>query len=192
MANFDIFARILMRNEAYVPTGAYALPIEQMYAITAHNTGVTVLPNDPGGATMMGVTIGAFRDYYGKDKTVDDLGRMTYTQWRAIAKTQYWDKIGGDKIENQSIADMCGDWIFHRGPVAIKRIQAAVGTTQDGVVGPKTLAAINAGCPMCRFSILKEARVNDYDRLLRGKGGAYEASFRKPFMRRVEEFKFSA
>ena len=191
MADFDIFARVLMHNEAYVPAGADNLSIEQMYAVTAHNTGVTKLPDDPGGATMMGVTIGTFRNYYGASKTVDDLGRMTYSQWRNITKQMYWDKIGGDMIDNQSIASFCADWVFHRGVGLIKKIQSAVCATPDGIVGPKTIAAINEGCPLCKFTALKTARLQDYDTLLKNKGGAYEASFRRPFMKRVEAFKFN-
>lgn len=190
MADFAHYARIMMHHEAYVPYGADSHPIEEMYAMTAHNTGVTVLPSDPGGATMMGITIGTFRQFYGAERTVADLGRMTYRQWAAIVKTLYWDKIKADNINNQSIADMCVDWIIHRGYTPIKKMQKALGVSADGIVGPKTLAAFNGPNPKEIHHNLKTARYIDYNDLLTKKGGSYERTFRKGFMNRVESFEF--
>lgn len=34
-------------------------------------------PRDPGGATNKGVTLAKFREIYGKDKTVNDLKKIT-------------------------------------------------------------------------------------------------------------------
>lgn len=101
--------------------------------------------DDKGGCTMKGVTIAVFRKYYGNYKTCNDLKNITDAQWLHILKTGYWDKMKADQIENQSIANLCVQMCWGSGPVtAIKKIQSCLGTNPDGIVGPKTLALLNA------------------------------------------------
>ena len=101
-------------------------------------------PTDKGGPTMMGVTLATFRQYFGAEKTIADLRNITEDQWMYIFKNKYWDWMQADKIQNQSVAELCVDMLWMSGQItAIKKIQAALGCTVDGVVGPKTLAAIN-------------------------------------------------
>lgn len=101
-------------------------------------------PADTGGCTMKGVTIGVYRKYYGKSMSCEDLKRITDDQWYHIFRAGYWDRLNGDKIENQSIADLCIDMCWGSGTVtAIRKIQRCLGTTDDGIVGPKTLALLN-------------------------------------------------
>ena len=62
-----------------------------------------------------------------------------------IYKTMYWDAIQGDKIKHFTIATLIFDQAVNRGvSAAVKQAQRVLGLTQDGVVGPKTLAALNA------------------------------------------------
>lgn len=100
-------------------------------------------PNDYGGATNSGVTLSTFRDVFGQDKTKEDLKNMTDEQWRAVMKG-IWDKCGGDSIKNQSVAEIYVDWCINSGVSKIKMVQQMVGTPADGIVGPKTIRAINA------------------------------------------------
>lgn len=101
--------------------------------------------DDKGGCTMMGITIAVYRKYYGLRKTCEDLKKITPTEWTHILKTGYWDKMKADQIENQSIANLCVQMCWGSGPItAIKKIQACLGLKADGIVGPKTLGALNA------------------------------------------------
>ena len=100
-------------------------------------------PSDKGGATNKGVTIATFRSYYGKNKTVEDLKRMTYDQWYKIYKNGYWDKWCADEIQSQSIADLLVDWCWVSGKYGIIYPQQVLGVKADGIVGSITLAAIN-------------------------------------------------
>ena len=112
-----------------------------------------------GGCTMKGITLITFRRYYGKDKTCDDLRKITDEQWFTIFKTGYWDKMNADKIENQSIANLCVDMAWGSGPIiAAKKIQRVLGVTADGVIGKVTLAAINSANQKELFDKLKEMR----------------------------------
>lgn len=101
-------------------------------------------PADKGGPTNKGVTLTTFRQYYGASKTVDDLKKITDEQWGHIFKTGYWDKCKADQISSQSIANIVVDWAYMSGvSTAIKGVQRLLGCKDDGIIGPKTLAAIN-------------------------------------------------
>lgn len=101
-------------------------------------------PNDRGGCTMMGITIATFRKYYGATKTCEDLKKITEAQWTHILKTGYWDCMKADLIQSQSVANLCVQMCWGSGPVtAVKKIQKCLGLVSDGIVGQKTLAALN-------------------------------------------------
>lgn len=101
-------------------------------------------PDDYGGATYRGVTLTTFREVFGAEKTVEDLKAMTEAQWRQVMKGRFWDRCKADSINNQSVAEIFVDWCVNSGIGKIKMVQGFVGVTADGIVGPKTLAAINA------------------------------------------------
>ena len=96
-----------------------------------------------GGCTMKGVTINTFRSFYGRNKTCKDLRNITDSQWEGIFIQRYWNKWSGDAIKNQSIANLLVDWVWTSGVYGIKFPQRILGVKDDGVVGPKTIAAIN-------------------------------------------------
>ena len=119
-------------------------------------------PDDLGGATNMGVTMNTYIAYCKKKgypvPTVARLRNLSKEQWVDIVKTLYWDKFRGDDIQSQSVANMCVDWLWNSGTVAIKRVQEIVGVKVDGIVGDKTIAAINNRSPLPLFGAIKEAR----------------------------------
>lgn len=124
-------------------------------------------PDDSGGATNLGVTIATFREYYGKDKTTEDLIHMTMGQWENIFKKGYWDKILGDAIKSQSVANIIVDWCWMSGTKrVIKRIQKILRVKSDGIFGPMTLAALNASEPRNLFLVIKSARVDYYKEIV--------------------------
>lgn len=100
-------------------------------------------PLDKGGCTNSGVTISTFRYYFGKGKTCDDLKKMTSEQWNFIFKQGFWDKWKADEIKSQAIANLVVDWVWASGVYGIKYVQRVLGVADDGIVGKKTLAAIN-------------------------------------------------
>lgn len=129
-------------------------------ALKSWEGGFACDPDDAGGATNKGVTIAVFREYVNPDATVSDLRNMTDAQWRYIAKGKFWDKCGGDKILNQSVAELIVDWCFNSGLGMIKKVQGIVGTKADGVVGPLTISAINSNPNQRRLHyLIKSARI---------------------------------
>jgi len=93
--------------------------------------------------TMKGVTLATYRRFFGKEKTCKDLKEITQAEWDYIFKKGFWDRCKADDIENQSIAELLVDWCWTSGVWGIKFPQRVLGVKDDGIVGPKTLAAIN-------------------------------------------------
>lgn len=75
----------------------------------------------------------------------------------------FWKPIHGDKINNQSIANVLYDWRITSGYHAVKAIQKVVGEVADGIIGPKTLASINAGWQEQIFNQLVKIRAKFYN-----------------------------
>ena len=121
-------------------------------------------PADRGGATMKGITIGTFTTYRkskGKPTpTVTDLKNISDQEWGDVFKSLFWDKWCADNIKSQSVANILVDWVWASGKYGITIPQRILGVAQDGVVGPKTLEALNARDADKLFAQLKQARIN--------------------------------
>lgn len=124
--------------------------------------GFTNDPADRGGATNKGVTIATFEAYC-KAKSlprpnVERLERMTDGEWLDILKTMFWDRWQADKIKSQKLANILVDWVWGSGVYGIKIPQRILGVNQDGIVGNKTIEALNAQDPDKLFQVIYEAR----------------------------------
>lgn len=147
-------------------------------------------PDDSGGATMKGVTIGTYTEYCkrkGKPKpTVADLKKITNAEILDLANMLYWSKIQGDKINNQSIANLCFDCVWGSGTGYIKVIQKVLGVTADGIFGNISLSTLNNWNPQKQIFNLLWNRRKTY---LEGCSGAWK--YLKGWMRRLNSFTFT-
>lgn len=163
MAKFEVLIPHLLQYEAGLDPKHFGKPFEEMFAI-AKKTGYSNDPVDPGGATMCGVTLQTFTEYCRRQKIgkpgVAELKAITFNQWREILKMMYWNRWKADQINDQSVANMLVDWTFNSGVHGIKRPQTLLGVAVDGVVGPKTLAAVNGSDPAVLFKAIKNSRID--------------------------------
>ena len=115
---------------------------KSLQLVLVHEGGFADHPDDPGGATMKGVTLATFRRYFGTDKTKDDLREITDAQLEQIYRAGYWDKCRCDQLP--SGVDYCVfDAAVNSGPGrAAIWLQAAVGAVRDGGIGPETLTKV--------------------------------------------------
>lgn len=145
-------------------------------------------PEDKGGATCQGVTIAVYRDYYGQDKTAEDLKNISYKEWCHIMKDGYWDKCKADKIDNQSLAELIADWCVNSGLGIIRKVQEIVGCKSDGIVGTITLSLINSSDPKELFERIWNARHQHYINIV--KRSPSQKVFMNGWMNRLNSFKF--
>lgn len=147
-------------------------------------------PFDKGGATNKGITIGTFRQFYGKDATVEQLKRITDEQWLHVFKAGYWDRWQADRISNQAVANILVDWVWASGVNGIKIPQRVLGVADDGIVGEKTLAALNAQNPAEFFAKIHAGRIKFVDDIVRR--NPTQARFIKGWKNRINDIKFTA
>lgn len=140
-----------------------------IYAPLLHSLekGISNRASDRGGFTVDGVTLTTFRQFYGQDKTEDDLRNMTRPQWRHIMKTGYWDVCKADQIENQRLAELIVDWCVNSGTARIRNVQTILGVRPDGCVGAITLGAINGGDADELYRRIMTARRGWFERIVR-------------------------
>lgn len=147
-------------------------------------------PLDRGGATNKGITIGTFRNFYGKDATVEQLKNITDEQWLHIFKSGYWDKWKADDIENQSIANIVVDWAWGSGAAtSIKQVQKILGVAVDGIVGDDTLTAINIAGQRSLFVKIHNRRIEFVENIV--KRDPSQARFLKGWKNRINSLTFS-
>lgn len=151
--------------------------------------GYTDDPDDLGGPTNRGITLKTLRTAYGNKATTADLRRMTDTQWQHIFKTYYWDRWQADRIHDQAIANILVDWTWASGVHAIRIPQRMLGVTPDGIVGSRTLNALNSHPdPQSLFNDIKASRVAFVTRICRSR--PQNKKFRQGWLNRINALEY--
>lgn len=103
-----------------------------------HEGGFSDHAADPGGKTRFGVTEAVAREvgYRG------DMRDLPLDLAKRIYRERYWDAVKADELP-ASLRYVVFDAAVNSGPgQAIKWLQRSAGAVDDGVLGPKTMAAI--------------------------------------------------
>lgn len=114
-----------------------------------HEGGYVNHPNDPGGETNMGITK--------RDHPLEDIKNMTVMRATEIYREGYWKDLWS-QIESQLVCDKlfdCG--VLFGVHTAVRILQLTLNTTQDGLFGLNTLAAVNQAE---EISLLKGYKTN--------------------------------
>lgn len=116
--------------------------------LIGHEGGYSTDRNDPGNWTGGKVGSGTFKGTkYGIAANTYrnlDIKNLTIEQAKAIYKKDWWDKLGADQL-HPSIVYQLWDFAVNAGKSrAIKELQQAVGVPDDGIIGPKTIAAVKS------------------------------------------------
>jgi len=142
--------------------------------VLKHEGGFVNHPKDPGGMTNLGVTRTNWELYLDHDVTEADMRALTPEMVKPFYKKNYWDRIRGDELPS-GVDYAAYDLAVNSGTSrAAKYLQRIAGVTEDGVIGPQSLkaiqkcdaeSAVDALCTM-RLDFLKN--LNTFDTF--GKG----------------------
>jgi len=160
---------------------------EKALAVVLHHEGGWAdHKDDPGGATMRGITLKTFSDWLKRPATKDELRNISDADLQDIYRKLYWDRIAGDRLPS-GVDLVVFDMAVNAGPGrAIKLLQEVVGSTPDGAIGPQTLAAVAKQNPLSIIRQYSDARREYY------KGLAIYVTFGRGWLRRTDEVEAEA
>jgi len=141
---------------------AQALPVT-----LAFEGGFSDNPADRGGATMRGVTQATYDAYRQKHGLPEQsVEHMADDEMQAIYHTGYWLAGKCDALP-WPVSLLHFDACVNHGPANAARIlQRAAGAEPDGILGPKSLAAVDAMPPMVLADAMLWERLRFYARII--------------------------
>ena len=104
--------------------------------------GFTNNPNDPGGPTNLGITIGTLSDWLGRPATIDEVEALTPATAGQIYQADYYNASHASDCPNGVDLIVFDEAVNQGLGTAIRSLQAAAGAVVDGRFGPHTLAAV--------------------------------------------------
>lgn len=117
--------------------------------------GYTNHPTDKGGATKYGITqttLNVYNKFHTDEVVTLRVNDLDSFRAREIYLTMFWNPLRLDEIEDQKLAHILFDQAVNQGgQIAVKRMQRAYNFStranpklvEDGIVGPKTILALN-------------------------------------------------
>ncbi|QRE76177.1 glycoside hydrolase family 108 protein [Methylobacterium aquaticum] len=110
--------------------------------VLKHEGGWSDHPQDPGGPTNLGVTIGTLSAVLGRPATKADVKALTPAKVAPVYRQRYWDAVEADDLP-AGLDYAVFDWAVNSGPArAAIALQRLVGVADDGHIGPVTLQAV--------------------------------------------------
>jgi lysozyme family protein len=123
--------------------------------LLGHEGGYVNHPNDPGGETNWGITIAVARSH----GYTGSIRSMPQTVAKAIYKKSYWDTVRADELP-PLIRYAVFDAAVNSGvKQSSKWLQRAIGVTDDGIIGPKTISAAKLTDPQIALRKLLAVRL---------------------------------
>ena len=154
--------------------------------LLVHEGGFVNHPEDPGGMTNLGVTKKVWEEWVGHDVSEKEMRNLTPLMVAPLYKRKYWDACRADELVS-GLDYAVFDFAVNSGVGrAAKTLQACVGVTPDGGIGPATLAAVKTKDPKELIENLCDKRLNFLQSL------STFATFGKGWERRVNEVKAEA
>lgn len=99
-----------------------------------HEGGLSDDPNDPGGLTRYGISQRSYPTL--------DIANLTLEHAAQIYRQDFWGPAGCDAVPDALRMDLFDMAVNSGVRAAVRCLQRAAGETADGVLGPKTLQAI--------------------------------------------------
>ena len=153
--------------------------------ILKHEGGYVNDPLDSGGRTNLGVTQRVWEEFVGHPVTEADMKALTPEKIAPMYKLKYWNPSYCEVLP-KGLDYVVFDFAVNAGTGrSVKTLQQAIGCVADGVIGPKTMAAINNANPKDLITKFSDARADFYQGIVARKPD--QARFIKGWLNRVEE-----
>lgn len=145
-------------------------------------------PVDRGGETNYGITKNVYQSWLKKHNlTPTSMKNISLEDAQKIYDEYYWQPIQGNKLP-PILAQQLFDYAVHSGPrQAIRDLQKILGVKVDGIMGPKTLSAIQSSDPNQLAEQLLSARESFLHNLVK-KLPEYK-KFQKGFLNRIKKMR---
>lgn len=168
-----------------------------------HEGGFQKLANDSANyvngkliGTNRGISAIGYFDFYKKVPTESDMRNLTVAQAKAIYKGNYWDKINGDKIKNQSVAELMFQYIIGSGASQLSDLKDIA----NMVAGKKVMASIDKKFTDAEATIINNLDAEKYWNALKAWRHAFflrlvkakpaKKEFLKGWQKRLNSYKF--
>ncbi len=104
-------------------------------------------PEDPGGATNMGITQATLSRWLGRQASKAEVKALTRQTQRQIMRAFYYDVVRGDDLPNAAAAVVYNGAVLHGPARSAKFLQSSLraqglNIDVDGAIGPETLGAV--------------------------------------------------
>lgn len=163
--------------------------------IAKNEGGYANVTGDAGGETYAGITRKNFPQWGGwaivdaskplRNNEVISTDQMTGLV-ESFYKTNFWDTIQLNAINSQRVANFTFDWNVNSGKFAVRGLQTAAGVAADGIIGPMTIAAVNAADENEMMTKLKAERIAFYNGIVAREPS--QEKFLKGWINRVNSF----
>ena len=158
---------------------------ECLARVLKHEGGYVNDPLDSGGRTNLGVTQKVWEEWLGHPVTEADMKALTPQKIAPMYKLKYWNP-SYCAVLPKGLDYVVFDFAVNAGTGrSVKTLQSAIGCVADGVIGPKTMAAINDANPKDLIAKFSDARADFYQGIVTRKPD--QARFIKGWLNRVEE-----
>lgn len=102
---------------------------------------------DPGGMTNLGITRATYEQWVGRHVDEKEMKALTLKDVEPIYRKNYWDRVKGDELPvgvDLAVFDLA---VNSGSSTAVKFLQNALNLPADGILGHKTMAAVEIADP---------------------------------------------
>ena len=174
MANFDQSAARVLKLEG----GYQSNPSDKgNYNSLRQNVG-----------TNYGVSARLYEDWIGRPPSLADMKAITKALALRIYRERFWNKINGDAIRDQALAELVFDGAINHGVYrSLVLLQEVLGVPTTGAINSATLTAINSRNAASVYNAYRQRRIKFYNSLVAADPS--QGVFLKGWLSRMEQFK---
>lgn len=125
--------------------------------VLSHEGGYSNDPKDPGGETQWGISKRSYPNV--------DIRSLKREQAIELYRRDFWQRVQGDKLPSSVAFQVLDAAVNHGIGNAVRWLQRAAGVADDGVIGPRTIAAITAASPADLVLLFNAERLDFYAKL---------------------------